>query len=207
MKFVYSLMFALLGCLDSIASDYILHIGDESVDIDLNAEQKVTLKNGKTVTLKLKINPIWTYKGNGFSFQFNRNNQPICTENENVTRIRCDAGKDSTIIIEDIHAGEPAEFLAESLKTISDDQVEAGLQATSVPASTKLKQGLVLTGKDIDFQSIGIPMHMCARIYEGKNKGLLIIAYGASDVYPTPEAKLFWDSLQIDVEKESVVKP
>jgi hypothetical protein len=198
--FLHLLLLAAFPFLVHGEGEYVLNIGEKSVELSLGVKQMITLTNGQKLSLLLSRKDVLTYQGELFSFRHKSEYAPSRSElGDGLHQTLMSSALGTVIIVQEYPSTDPSTLVDYMAKELTKEELKAGYTLQSRPVEQKLADGTVLKGKSVVTTSKAEQWTRTIVAHGTGEGGLLIVTMIEKDntKKEQPLIDLFWSTLRL----------
>ena len=194
-----SLLFAAFAFSAMAEGDYVLKLGDKSIDVSLGEKQTVTLTNGQQVTVLLTKKDVLTFQNDSFSFRHKSTFSPSKSDLGNdVRQTMMTTALGTGIIVQDYGSLDPSSMIDLMVNELTKEEIRAGYKKEEKAVEKKLPDGTVLKGKTVVTTYKDDQWTRSVLASGSGEKGILVVTFiEKSNLTEQPMIDLFWESLRM----------
>ena len=182
-------------------ADHTLSIDGTVIDLPMNEDVVATLKDGRSVTLRLALKPLLSYTAKGVRFQYPSGMSVSSREiDPGITQHMVATATGTLLILQTYDDIDTTTLVDLMTGKMTDDDVAAGATRDTQPHSRRLADGTDITGTLTHLKATrdDVLVEVLAK-RQGKGGALLITRH---DRLSSPEDNklidIFWRSVQLD---------
>jgi len=183
------------------AGNYVLEIDGKTVELDLDAPANVDLGGAKPVSVVLRQKSNQTWRSDGVLFEHPIAVKPSRREiSDGVTQIIMATASGSAVLIQHYDNINPERMIDLAVSQMTDGEVRAGYKRTTEPATRKLADGTMLSGKQVHVERA--KEYANYEILATSSTGGYLIVTRVGDFAPKADRQLvkrFWQTLRLNV--------
>jgi hypothetical protein len=198
--FLYLLLLAAFPFLVRGEGEYVLTIGEKSVELSLGEKQMITLTNGQKLSLLLSRKDVLTYQAELFSFRHKSDYAPSRSDlGDGVHQTFMSTAVGTVILVQEYRSTDPSTLIDYMVKELTKEELKAGYTMQTRPAEQKLADGTVLKGKSVVTTSKAEQWTRTIVARGTGEGGLLIVTMIDKDNIKKeqPVIDLFWSTLRL----------
>ena len=185
----------------SAGVDHTLTIDGATIDLPIGEDVTTTLKDGRTVTLRLALKPVLSYAAKGLAFQYPSGLSVSAREiDRGITQHMIATATGTMLILQTYDDINTTTLIDLMTGKMTDDDVSAGATRETKPHTRWLQDGSEISGTRTTLRasSDDVVVEVLAK-RQGKGGALLITRH---DVLSSPEdaglIATFWSTLKLD---------
>lgn len=187
----------------ALAGNYVLTINGKPYEIDLDEPTSITIEGNQKLQLKLEKKEVVLFKTAAFSFSHPSSANPARSEIGDGTHQTLMASPTGTLVmIQEYSNMDPTGLVDLMVSELTKEEVEYGYEITKTPATKKLIDGQMVSGKHVISTYRTDTYERYVVCYGVKDAGLLIITQ-ADKTAPEEDLamiNLFWNSMKISMQ-------
>jgi hypothetical protein len=182
-------------------ADHTLTIDGTTLDLPIGEDVTTTLKDGRTVTLRLALKPVLSYQAKGVAFQYPSGLSVSARKIDGgITQHMIATATGTMLILQTYDDINTATLIDLMTGKMTDDDVSAGATRDTKPHIRRLQDGTEIAGTRTTLKatSDNVVGEVLAK-RQGRGGALLITRH---DLFSSPEdgglIETFWSSLKLD---------
>jgi len=204
MKFQLCLFLCVLGVFRVLADgDYLLKLGDKTVEVALGEKQTVTLTNGQKLEITLTKKDVLTFQADAFSFKHKSVYTPAKTDLGNdVRQTMMTTALGTGLLVQDYGNVDPTTLIDLMASELTKEEIRAGYKKEEKAVEKKLADGTVLRGKLITTTYKDDQWSRMVVAQGGDERGVMVVTFiEKSNESEQPMIDLFWESFRLKKKK------
>ena len=199
MKSLLCLLFTAFTSCVLAEGDYVLKLGEKSIEVSLGEKQTVTLTNGQKLEVLLVKKDVLTFQSDAFSFKYKSTYSPSKTDLGNdVRQTMMTTALGTGVLVQDYGSLDPTTLIDLMANELTKEEIRAGYKKEEKAAEKKLADGTVLKGKTITTTYKDDQWTRMVLAQGGNEKGILVVTFvEKSNETEQPMIDLFWESFRL----------